>query len=202
MTSLQIQSPSTKNRALSPTFAPDKTVGRYLQSDPMGLRAGIATFNYVGNNPANRTDHRGLSTDQMSYPVDGGMCYPVKACLTIQDQMPSSMPSSTPCPSDERWVSSSCLTNGSQWDASNWFDDNLYHGGMNVYKERHPSNQWGSECSYNNGQLVEGQPTSGTADLYPDWTFDHFSIDPGGPRINSWYYNNYWSTHPHPAGVQ
>ena len=61
----------------------DSRTGRYLESDPIGLRGGLNAYGYVGGNPVSRTDSLGLFFDSVTSAClhDPAFCIEIGAIM-------------------------------------------------------------------------------------------------------------------------
>jgi RHS repeat-associated protein len=60
----------------------DQATGRYLQSDPLGLRAGFSTYSYVANGPLGLVDPLGLDPAHR-YDVTDQICSTIQSGCTM-----------------------------------------------------------------------------------------------------------------------
>jgi RHS repeat-associated protein len=60
----------------------DPRLGRYITSDPIGLRGGLNTYAYVGNNPLRYIDPLGLWTGQIGFNVTAKIWGPLAFSIT------------------------------------------------------------------------------------------------------------------------
>lgn len=64
----------------------DPLIGKYIESDRIGLKGGINTYAYVGSKPLIRVDRRGLQAEALPDPPEPSECtaWYCKLCRTVK----------------------------------------------------------------------------------------------------------------------
>ena len=158
------------------------SIGRFLQTDPIGYYGGLNLYLYVLNNPVILIDPVGLTGF-----VRGGGAYP----YSIPAPKPRVGISKAPIWHTHRNMFNNCPPKEPNTDCPEWRKDpwyNYHHWGRRCYRRSDPTGVGGSQCCYFK---------DGTLDNYTDkrGTYDYVSPRPWDPI--SWYYHRKVDIVPH-----
>ena len=148
----------------------DSSIGRYVQSDPIGLRGGINTFGYVGGNPVMWVDIAGLlSAEAESYAdkdiASSGDIYGAWE-KSRQRRKAEGWEDGTPAHEEENYLYGQLLIIVDGYPSAVAHGGAVLHAGKTVIKGRYswPAHKAGHEGAQDGGQ----DPDGGDASYYDD----------------------------------